>query len=414
MTDDSMIDRLAIDAEQRIDKVLFTCFGWQISSEVLLFNGIMAIGVMIAACVLFFVIHIQDYANFVPKAIVLAVAGVQPYINIVLRIWRSSDNPVLKRVSASIDKSDEPVNIDLQKTLSETTHVVHPTSDVAPTPIQPPVATVVVAAPVVVEPTPLPTPTPIIQPAESPTVAVPVIPSGIDTLIKVTQSLYSDSMASGGVSTIGVKTAAKPLTQAFYDYIQPKLFPHVKNLPDDSGLLQKHKVGLIRLYEECLNQSVTRVEQIAYVLTSCYHESQRPIHGIWYPTMSPVEELGHGRGLKYGVATGPYGLIYYGRGDIQTTWYTNYVKFTKILNDEFKINVNLAKNPELCLDPQISAIIAVYGMKHGTFAGVRLDTYINDAGCDFAAARHIVNGTDDAALIASQAHIMLDGLKLCL
>ena len=409
MPDNSALDDITTQVETRVNKTLLTLFGWQINSHVILFNGILALGTIIAACVIYFVLNIQDYTKYVPEGMVVLLASIQPYINIVLRIWKSGDNPIMRVVGKSVTEAHDNVNVDLDKVIADNTHQ-------SPTPATGSTTTAVPDKPVVVPPTPepvVPTPAPVVAPPVVESTPTPTPPI-VDPLVKPTEAVYSDATASGSVSTIGVIGVPKSLTQAFYDHIQPKLFPHLKNLPDQSGLLQKHKDGLVRLYNECIAQGVTAIDQIAYVLTTCYHESQRPIHGIWLPTMSPVEELGLGHGLKYGVPAGPYNLVYYGRGDIQTTWYDNYVKFTNILVHEFGMQVDLARHPELCLDPKISAIIAVYGMKHGTFTGVRLDTYINAKGTNFKGARHIVNGTDDDDLIAGQAVIMAEGLKLCL
>jgi hypothetical protein len=44
-----------------------------------------------------------------------------------------------------------------------------------------------------------------------------------------------------------------------------------------------------------------------------------------------------------------------------------------------------------------------HGMRHGTFTGKKLADYINATGCDYRNARRIINGVDQAALIAGYA-----------
>ena len=47
--------------------------------------------------------------------------------------------------------------------------------------------------------------------------------------------------------------------------------------------------------------------------------------------------------------------------------------------------------------------IMSYGMQHGTFTGKKLADYINGTTCDYVNARRIINGTDQASLIAGYA-----------
>lgn len=59
-------------------------------------------------------------------------------------------------------------------------------------------------------------------------------------------------------------------------------------------------------------------------------------------------EIGKGKGRKYGVPTGPYNKIYYGRGPIQITWDYNYKNITEKIFPKMGINANIYANPELC------------------------------------------------------------------
>lgn len=144
--------------------------------------------------------------------------------------------------------------------------------------------------------------------------------------------------------------------------------------------------------------------KLAYILATSCHETGR--------RMQPVEEIGKGRGkdygrkLKMGKGPGrriPYNTpdkIYYGRGDVQLTWYENY----KAMGDILKID--LLTNPELALNNKISKEILFEGMLEGVslrgdFTGRHLGQYFNDRTDDPVGARAIINGADRAEDIAS-------------
>lgn len=136
-------------------------------------------------------------------------------------------------------------------------------------------------------------------------------------------------------------------------------------------------------------------EHTAYILATIKHETKH--------VFEPVEEDGKGRQHPYGNPIN--GKIYYGRGAVQITWQANYVKFRNYFEKIWGIDGNgawefdLVKNPELALDPYISAIIAVHGMAYGMFTGVRLSNYGDGSTFDPLNARKTVNVLDKASLI---------------
>lgn len=154
---------------------------------------------------------------------------------------------------------------------------------------------------------------------------------------------------------------------------------------------------------------ITDLRWKAYMLATSYHETAR--------TMQPIEEYGKGRGKRYGrkiMYSGyPYELpdkIYYGRGDVQLTWYENYKKMGELLN------IPLLEQPELALNPEISAKIMIEGMtkgksNRGDFTGVSLENYFNATKDDPINARRIINGLDKAELIAGYYYKFLEALK---
>jgi len=114
-------------------------------------------------------------------------------------------------------------------------------------------------------------------------------------------------------------------------------------------------------------------------------------------TWLPVREGGRGKNMKYGRRDPETGQVYYGRGYVQLTWRGNY----ETMGGVFK--VDLAREPDLALDPALAYKIMSYGMRHGSFTGVGLPKYINAERCDYLNARKIINGLDCAEMIAGYA-----------
>jgi len=141
---------------------------------------------------------------------------------------------------------------------------------------------------------------------------------------------------------------------------------------------------------ECKKQDVTSPAQIAYILATVEWETNHTWNTVreayW------VSEAWRKRHLRY--------YPYYGRGFCQITWRDNYEKFGKLLG------VDLVGHPDLALYPEYAAFILVYGMKHGTFTGVKLDDFITPSKTDYLHARKIINGMDKAHTVASMAQEM--------
>lgn len=147
---------------------------------------------------------------------------------------------------------------------------------------------------------------------------------------------------------------------------------------------------------------------LAYGLATAWHEAR----------MRPIEEIGKGRGRRYGVAgarsdgkPGPNygGQVPYGRGLVQLTWADNYEKADR----ELDLKGTLLANFGLALDPNVAAAILVRGMEEGWFTAKKLADYLpaalgNEA--QFVQARRIINGTDRAQLITSYARKFQDAL----
>ncbi|SFK44811.1 hypothetical protein SAMN03159338_4284 [Sphingomonas sp. NFR04] len=144
------------------------------------------------------------------------------------------------------------------------------------------------------------------------------------------------------------------------------------------------------------------VAWLAYALGTSWHEAR----------LVPVEEIGRGKGKRYGVAgarmkpvpgASSYGgQIPYGRGLVQLTWCDNY----ELADRELELGGALLKNFDLALSTDVAVRILVRGMEEGWFTGKALRDYLPGplgAADQFAAARRIINGTDRADMIAAYA-----------
>lgn len=158
--------------------------------------------------------------------------------------------------------------------------------------------------------------------------------------------------------------------------------------------------------------------QGAYILATIWHETAR--------TMLPIAEYGKGKGRVYGTwyknskdqlysfkdgsktavyLYDEYPHLYYGRGETQNTWFTNYEKLSKVFGVDF------LRNPDLLLTQEWSTKVTLYSMKTGLYTGKKLSDYIYQSKKDYVGARRIINGTDKAQLIAGYAEMFEKALR---
>ena len=148
------------------------------------------------------------------------------------------------------------------------------------------------------------------------------------------------------------------------------------------------------------------------MLATAYHETAYTMQAITeyggvryfdkYDTGRLAERLGNtpeadGDGYKYR-----------GRGHVMITGYTNYAKFTKILD------IDLINSPDLALDPITSAQILVIGSLQGIFTTRKLSQYIK-YGLEYnewTNARRVINGVDKNTVIADYAIKFLQCIKI--
>lgn len=158
--------------------------------------------------------------------------------------------------------------------------------------------------------------------------------------------------------------------------------------------------------------------QASYMLATIWHETAT--------TMLPIEEYGKGKNRTYGTwylnskndkysftdsskriayLFSDYPYLYYGRGYVQLTWFSNYDLASKKLNHDF------LNNPSDVMKKEYAVKILITGMKDGWFTGRKLADYIYQSKKDYVNARRIINGTDKANLIASYAETFEKALR---
>ena len=142
------------------------------------------------------------------------------------------------------------------------------------------------------------------------------------------------------------------------------------------------------LTEEAVRNGISNPEQIKYMIATAEWETNHqcvPVREAYW-----LSEDWRKKHLRY--------YPYYGRGYAQITWKENYERFGKLLD------LDLVRQPDLALRPEVAAKILVLGMRDGLFTGISLnDVTSADGSVDFRRARRIINGTDKADTIASIA-----------
>jgi predicted chitinase len=148
------------------------------------------------------------------------------------------------------------------------------------------------------------------------------------------------------------------------------------------------------IIQQCKLAGLTLKTQMAYVLATTQWETAqtfKPVKEAYW-----LSEQWRQTNLKY--------FPYYGRGYVQLTWKTNYLKYGGILT------LDLVNNPDLALGHPVALFVLVHGFQTGGFTGRKLTDYITSQTTDFVNARRCINGTDHAQDIANVAQLYMNTL----
>lgn len=148
------------------------------------------------------------------------------------------------------------------------------------------------------------------------------------------------------------------------------------------GLTQK-------IIEFAKSEGILR-NQLAHILAEAYHESahtMQPVKEAFWVKSKDLEAW-RKKNLRY--------YPWYGRGLVQITWEENYKDAGK------KLGIDLTTDPDKVMEPDVAIKILVLGIRDGWFTNGKyhLVDFVNLKKSDFKEARRLVNGTDDAELIA--------------
>ncbi len=158
--------------------------------------------------------------------------------------------------------------------------------------------------------------------------------------------------------------------------------------------------------------TLANLQWAAYMLATVKHECAN----TWQPVVErgprsyfDQYETGTAKGRRLGNTEPGDGWRFRGRGYVQITGRGNYARMTRELG--LRENEDLEKDPEQALRPAIAYRIMAVGMTKGLFTGKKLSDFISQIGCDYKNARKIINGLDQAALIAQYAETFEGILK---
>lgn len=151
---------------------------------------------------------------------------------------------------------------------------------------------------------------------------------------------------------------------------------------------------------------------LAYMLATCWHETAttmqpiREIGGIAYFTrMYDIKGARPAKARELGNLKPGDGAKFCGRGYVQLTGRSNYVKAGRA------IGVDLIAFPDAAMKPEIAAKIMFVGMAEGWFTGRKLSHYFSDKADDAVHARRIINGLDCASQVAGYHAKFLNAIR---
>ena len=156
------------------------------------------------------------------------------------------------------------------------------------------------------------------------------------------------------------------------------------------------------------------VSYCAYALATAYLETahtMQPVKEIggaaYYTRMYDIRGSRPAKARELGNLTPGDGAKYCGRGYVQLTGKTNYVKATSKLQG-LGYDADLVRDPDRAMEAEIAAVIMFYGMTEGWFTSRKLADDLPADGpariAQFVASRDIINGRDKQDEIAVYAN----------
>ncbi len=174
--------------------------------------------------------------------------------------------------------------------------------------------------------------------------------------------------------------------------------------------LRKLVVGVNEYYRMTGDQA--NLYEVAYMLATARHETYQFTTGEYFSEKPEVGRLSYFD--KYDPVLAPTaalrliakkngnteegdGFKYRGRGCVHLTWKNNYRKFSNLLGFDF------VGNPDAAGKFKHAVPIMILGMRSGLFTGSKISAHINSKSINYRSARRVINGLDEADLIASYA-----------
>jgi putative chitinase len=177
--------------------------------------------------------------------------------------------------------------------------------------------------------------------------------------------------------------------KVFFDSVRPSLFSGSLSQGQVDGMNFKIDQWRDKMYSNDPRHA-------AYCLATSYHETgamMEPVREGFCKSDEEARAYVKKNGYDYATPDPTTGEVYYGRGDIQTTWADNYKK----AGQNTGRGDSLYLNPEQMLDDKVSADCLFQGMFDGWYRSdskgrQTLLRYFNETQDDAYGAREIVNG----------------------
>lgn len=189
----------------------------------------------------------------------------------------------------------------------------------------------------------------------------------------------------------------------FYDFIRSSISGIF------GGRLSRRQVsGIEAILDAFARYGNGSSKTLAYALATAYHETGAkmiPVREGFARTDQQARAIVAER--KYGGA-GSTGHVYYGRGHVQLTWEKNYRETGN------RLGIDLVSNPDLMLEPELSARVLVEGLIDGRWNGdgFGIEHYLPEKGSDeLEGARRTVNITDKWSVIAGHYRVFLSAIE---